>query len=85
MPRPTGISHFSTLIIEYLVGVDASAQLNPAAKERLESLLKGGHSGASADEDNVRHVSNCQRRVLEHGRHGVDAPGREEREGVQQR
>lgn len=61
-------------IFTYLIGVDASAELDPATEERLQSVLEGGHSGAAADENNVRDVTDSQRRVLKHGRHRVDAP-----------
>lgn len=59
----------------HLVGVDASAQLDPPAEERLQSVLQGRDSGAPADQDDVRHIVDGQGRVLEHGGNRVDAPG----------
>lgn len=58
----------------HLIGVDASAQLDPAAEERLQSVLEGRHSGASADEHDVRDVTHVERRVFENGSNRVDAP-----------
>ena len=68
---------FADSTAPHLVGVDASAQLDPPAEESLQSVLQGRHAGASADKNHVRDVVDGQGRILEHGGDRVDAPGEE--------